>query len=247
MIKIKKNVDKQKKNRKKIMEDDLNDLAAPGRKFLDDSDDESAKEESINPDEVRRDLSLYANDIRSRLDLDDNLVDKLSKEEKRVLDESSKDILNWLDKNKDASEKDLVKKNKEFKDKVNPIINRADALNELEKYTNDLKKRLQDDDDDINKLSKKDLKRIQDSIDQLEDWMDKNPNATADEINAEKERQRGIIDPILSKAKKRADLEDYVNDMRKRSQDDSLGEMFSDKEKKNYWWWNRKIIRMVSR
>jgi len=72
----------------------------------------------------------------------------------------------------------------------------------LEKYTSELKKRLNDDDDDINKLSKKDLKRIQDSIDQLEDWMDKNPNATADEINAEKERQRGIIDPILSKAKK---------------------------------------------
>jgi len=62
--------------------------------------------------------------------------------------------------------------------------------------------------------------------------MEKNPNATADEINAERERQRGIIDPILSKAKKRADLEDYVNDMRKRSQDDSLGEMFSDKEKR---------------
>jgi len=49
----------------------------------------------------------------------------------------------------------------------------------------------------------------------------------------EKDKEELLIQ-FYQKQKKRADLEDYVNDMRKRSQDDSLGEMFSDKEKKNY-------------
>jgi len=108
--KEKQNVEKKKKNRKKIKEDD-EDFASGKRKFLDEDDDGGEEVQSTaNPEDVRNDLSLFANDIRQRLDLDNDLVDKLTKDEKNVLDTSSKDALDWLDKNKNAKINDLLKK-----------------------------------------------------------------------------------------------------------------------------------------
>jgi hypothetical protein len=234
------NVDKQKKNRKKIKgkhstlkQDDDEDFASGKRKFLEDDDDDEVEEIKASPEEVRKDLSLFANDLRQRLELDQDLVDKLTKEEKRILDDASKDTLNWLEKNKNANINDLMKKKKEMDELTKPIISRVEALNDLEKFKNDIRKRMQDDDDDINKLSKKDLKKINDCLNEIDDWIQENPNATSKEIEEERERQRERLKPILSKAKARADLEDYATDMRKKlNEEEGLNEMLSDKEKR---------------
>jgi hypothetical protein len=38
---------------------------------------------------------MFANDIRNRLDLDDDLKNNINKDEKKILDDTSKDALTW--------------------------------------------------------------------------------------------------------------------------------------------------------
>jgi len=81
MIKIEMQLINKKKNRKKIKDDD-DDLASGKRKFLEDDEEEVVKS-NANPDEVKRDLLDFSNDIRNRLIMDDQLNDHLSKNEKK--------------------------------------------------------------------------------------------------------------------------------------------------------------------
>jgi len=55
---------------------------------------------NIKPEEIREDLNLYAKDIRNRLIEDEDLKNKLTKDEKKILDDTTKDALDWLDKKK---------------------------------------------------------------------------------------------------------------------------------------------------
>jgi len=70
----KKLVDDQRKNRDKIKKDDED--VASGKKKVD-------EELNINPTEVREDLNLFAKDLKNRLDLDDDLKNNITKDEKK--------------------------------------------------------------------------------------------------------------------------------------------------------------------
>jgi len=60
---------------------------------------------------------------------------------------------------------------------------RRDALFD----TNSIRNRINDD-NDLGQLSSNDKKKIQDALQEFENWMKKNPNATSEEI--EKERKK---------------------------------------------------------
>jgi hypothetical protein len=86
----------------------------------------------------------------------------------------------------------------------------------LNDFKNNLKDRLDDENDSIHSLNKNDLKKVKDTKDDLENFEKKNPKATAEEIKAKKDKEYENLKPILNKADKIRDLKDYGNEMKKR-------------------------------
>jgi molecular chaperone DnaK (HSP70) len=167
------------------------------------------------------------------MEVDDNLKDNLTNSEKKEIDKVIEDTKDWLDKNKNASGKDLLNKNKEVKDQINPIIERAEAKAELNNFAEDLKNKLNDEADPLYKLSKKDKGVVKDQIMDIKDWIKENPKAKPEEIRKKKDTEEEKIKPLLNRATKRANLEDYGNQMRRRlDENDLLNDILSNEDKK---------------
>jgi len=124
-------------------------------------------------------------------------------------------------------------KNKEVKDKIDPIIEKVEALKDLEAFVENLEDRTNDKNDPISSLSKNEVKKINDILDDLKTYPKKNPEADAKEITDKKEKEIEKLEPLLNKASKLRDLSEYGNNMRKRlDKDDLLSDMLSDQDKK---------------
>jgi len=127
----------------------------------------------------------------------------------------------------------LLDKNKEVKDKIDPIIEKVEALKDLEAFVENLEDRTNDKNDPISSLSKNEVKKINDILDDLKTYPKKNPEADAKEITDKKEKEIEKLEPLLNKASKLRDLSEYGNNMRKRlDKDDLLSDMLSDQDKK---------------
>jgi len=93
-------------------------------------------------------------------------------------------------KSKCNCRRNFSKKN-ELANKLNPILSRAEAQFQLDNYTNNLKKRINDEDDELNKnLTLEENNKINNEINKVLDWLEKNPNATTEEFLNKKKRIR---------------------------------------------------------
>jgi len=139
-------------------------------------------------------------------------------------------------KSKCNCRRNFSKKKNELANKLNPILSRAEAQFQLDNYTNNLKKRINDEDDELNKnLTLEENNKINNEINKVLDWLEKNPNATTEEFLNKKKELEQIIDPIISRAEAKIDLEKYANNAKKRMEDENdLNNYLTDKEKKNY-------------
>ena len=76
---------------------------------------------------------------------------------------------------------------------------KVEAKNELESYTYSLKNQVGDKDKLGGKLSEEDKKTINDAIEKTISWMDKNSEATTDDLKKQKKELEDVVQPIVSK------------------------------------------------
>lgn len=104
------------------------------------------------------DLEDYANGCRSKLE-NEGYIDLLNDKERKVLENKSKDVLDWIDENGDADIAKIELKKKDLEDSAEPVMVRLDAHDAVNDYVVDLKNRLND--GDLSKYgSKKDQQAI---------------------------------------------------------------------------------------
>merc|ERR1719389_1027370 len=92
----------------------------------------------------------------------------------------------------------MVNDAEKFKDDDNKQKERIASKNGLESYAFNLKSTV-DDDKFKDKISDEDKKTIQEKCDEVLSWMDANPSAEKDEIEAKQKEIEGVANPIMSK------------------------------------------------
>src|SRR3989338_6868634 len=99
-----------------------------------------------------------------------------------------------------------------------PILARAATRNDLENYANDLRKKADNEDDDIDfdLLGDEDKGTFHDAIKEIEDFLLEHPHASAQDIGDKKDEVKRRVDPIIKRAKAKKDLVDYASTMRDR-------------------------------
>ena len=185
--------------------------------------------------EARNKLKNYANDVRGRIYDQDDLGNKLTENEKKVIDKMVDEALDFLETNPDASKDRIDQKRHALEAVVNPMINKAEKAKSAESYANDVRDRLENDQKLKDSLTPDERNAIDVATKELLDWLDKNgATATENEIR-DKERQcREKVDPILNKAKVRQDLKDQADKLKEKlNQDPEVsGLKLTDEEKK---------------
>jgi len=83
------------------------------------------------------DLKQKIKDINDKAN---QLSEFLTEKEKKQLSDLSKDYSDWMISNPNASREEIEKKNKEFTDKSQKILSRAEAMNDLSQNIKDHKK-----------------------------------------------------------------------------------------------------------
>jgi len=83
--------------------------------------------------------------MKNRLKDDKELLNMLSNDDKRKILESTRDALDWLDANPDATKKEIDAKKNEYDNVVNPIINHATRRKDLKDFANEMKNKIKKD------------------------------------------------------------------------------------------------------
>lgn len=92
----------------------------------------------------------------------------------------------------------MVEEAKEYADEDRKIKERVDARNGLESYLFNLKNTLEDEGRNLaENLSGQDLKDLTDTIEEAMDWMDENPEADKDEMEAKQKEVENVANPIM--------------------------------------------------
>jgi len=125
------------------------------------------------------------------------------------------------------------KRKKKLNEKINPILEKAQARRNLENNINDMRRRMEDPNDPINGLSPDERKKINDCVNDAGDWMKKNPGASKKDNDQKLKEFLNKLEPYTNKSKKRKDLQDEANILRNRALDNNeLGNHLSEDEKK---------------
>merc|ERR1712117_407449 len=72
--------------------------------------------------EAKNGLESFAFGLKSQLEDEEKLADKLSEEDKDTVEEAVNDVLDWLQSNDDAEKEDFDEKKAELEEIVNPIL-----------------------------------------------------------------------------------------------------------------------------
>jgi len=118
-------------------------------------------------------------------------------------------------KNPNATTEEFLNKKKELEQIIDPIISRAEAKIDLEKYANNAKKRMEDENDLNNYLTDKEKKIIDNATKDVLNFLKENPDATKSEIEKKKKLIFDKIDPILTRADAEKKLEDAAKNLKK--------------------------------
>jgi len=83
--------------------------------------DKEAKEKI----DARNALEGYAYNMRNQINDEEKLGGKLDEEDKNTIEEAVKEVIEWLDENKDADKEAYQEKQKELEGKTNPIVTKV--------------------------------------------------------------------------------------------------------------------------
>jgi len=91
----------------------------------------------------------------------------------------------------------MVKEAEEFADQDKAIKAKIDAKNQLETYIYQIKSTVEDKAKD--KVSEDDKKKVLDAVKEVQEWVDENSDATADEYNDKRKEIEDVAGPIMAK------------------------------------------------
>jgi len=168
--------------------------------------------------------------INDKDQLGDYLNDKTVNEMSDALDK----INEFIQKNPDSSADKIQSQKDEFDKKYGKAVKKALAERDLGDFARNIRKRVDDEDDSLSGLSAEDKKKILDASQELEEWLKKNPNATAEEIDKKKKEIENKIKDIVDKADKKKELEDKSKELRNRAHnvDDALNKYTTGEDKR---------------
>jgi len=174
----------------------------------------------------------YCSELRRRIADENDVLSKLDAKEKKLILDTTKESLDWIKKNPNASKKDIEEKFTTTKEKLDPIIQRAETRGDLINYAKALRSRANDD-DISSKLSDKERKTVEKEVAEVLDFIDKNYNATNEELAKKQEKLTNNVKPVIDRAEALIKLENYANNIMNRVLDsDDLGNQLPEKEKK---------------
>ena len=75
--------------------------------------------------DARNSLETYAYNMKNTISDSDKLADKLDEDDKNTIEESVKEILDWLDDNQNAEKEEYEEKLKEIEGICNPIVSKV--------------------------------------------------------------------------------------------------------------------------
>lgn len=92
----------------------------------------------------------------------------------------------------------MIQEAEQFAEEDKKVKDRVDARNGLESYIYNMKAQLDDDEVGLaDRIAAKDLKELQDTFDEILDWMENNPDASKDGHDEKKKELENIVNPIL--------------------------------------------------
>jgi hypothetical protein len=139
----------------------------------------------------------------------EELGDSISKQDKGKIQDSCKDTLNWLDKNKKASKRQVEAKRKELDDNVQSLLSGARLLKGLQNEIDEYRQKLKED-QKMNNFPDSAKKLINEKLDDLSKWIKQNSNAPLEEIVKRRNELKQFIADIIDKQDAHKDLRDYA-------------------------------------
>jgi len=192
-------------------------------------------------------LDDKASKLRNRIGDENDVLSNLNSKEKKSVLDATKEVLDWIKKNPNASKKDIEEKEKLLNEKVDPIVQKAEAKGDLVNYAKALKSRAKEDDIEP-RLSEKEKNTINKEIKDALEWIEKNPDSTIDDILKKQEKLSTTVKPILDRAQAMDKLDNYAKNAKKRAEDDKdLGEQLTEKEKNKLFNETNEVIEWIEK
>jgi len=141
-------------------------------------------------------LKDSAEDSKNRKE---NLGSFLTPKEKKSIDNKIEEVLDWIEDHPDSKVDDIKKKEKELLDKLEPIFQRAEALELLNDYGKEIDRKT---DANAEFLTPKEVKTLKGLRDAVEDWVHDHPDASRDEILKKKKEIKDKAEPIFFNVQK---------------------------------------------
>ncbi|KAF0976163.1 hypothetical protein FDP41_004838 [Naegleria fowleri] len=180
----------------------------------------------------RKELKDQARRVRDVLSSDHELSPFLSPKERKLIENETQDMEDWIRNNKKATPQQIEERRKKFEEKVQPVLSNAEQRKALSDYAQRIKDRLEDS-QFVDKLKPEEKKALQEAHDELKNFLAKNPEATSKDIEKQRDKANEKVLPILERVREQAALENHVNNVRDKVRDDpQLSKFLSDKEKK---------------
>jgi len=160
-------------------------------------------EEFINPivkrAEVRKEVKGTVDELKKRIDEDKEMTKCLSETEKKVVNNKIAEVSDFLEKTKEPKVSELLKKNEELKETVEPILENAKARSNLENYAQSLKNKIKEDKNIAKDLTKDQFKELENSIEESLDLIKRSPPAS--EVFVQQKKLENTANPLLETAK----------------------------------------------
>lgn len=137
--------------------------------------------------------------IEVTFEIDVNGILRVSAEDKGTGNKEKITITNDQNRLTPEDIERMVNDAEKFADEDKAVKEKVEAKNELESYTYSLKNQVGDKDKLGGKLSEEDKKTITDAIEKTISWMDKNREASTDDLKKQKKELEDVVQPIVSK------------------------------------------------
>jgi len=111
----------------------------------------------ISKAEQRKIADDYVSQMRNKMENDEKMLSKLNDKEKKKILDALTDLEKFL-QNKEATKDQIKNKLKQTQDIVDPLVDKAEAQANLLEYVSNLKKRVNNENDVLSKLPKKEKK-----------------------------------------------------------------------------------------
>jgi molecular chaperone DnaK (HSP70) len=137
--------------------------------------------------------------IEVTFEIDVNGILRVSAEDKGTGNKEKITITNDQNRLSPEDIERMVNDAEKFADEDKAVKERVEAKNELESYTYSLKNQVGDKEKLGGKLTEEDKKTVTEAVEKTIAWMDKNHEASSEDLKKQKKELEDVVQPIISK------------------------------------------------